>query len=195
MFDKEAFMADMFMELIRICDEESEKMRVRLVSEFGYVGSEWTKSNIRSGNSIITAFETENVRAFITEFGSGSLMANASENPFLEKYINDPMAFNTDRKAKGMKILRRGKDPYDTLNWDGGRNEYIVEPYGGSEPKGQSLEGIKIGRWKNGSMTVQPRKGNFILRRVLAEYKENVMERLAEWVESDICQYWISVVN
>ena len=195
MFDKEAFMADLFMEIIRVCDEESEKTRKKLVLEFNLRQNDsWSKSNIRSGNTIVTAFKSHNIQSFITEFGSGSLMAGTNENPFLEKYVNDPMAFNSDRKSKGMKILRRGKDPYDSLNWESGDGEYIYYLHG-SEPKGESLEGARIGRKGKGSALIQPRKGNFILRRLLAEYKENVLERIAEWIDSDICQYWINVVE
>lgn len=55
-------------------------------------------------------------KAWITEFGKGSLMdTSGSENPFLDDYINSAQ-FNKDRKGHALAVVGRPKGAYTDLD-------------------------------------------------------------------------------
>lgn len=191
-FDKESYDFDVAQKIVDIMQEESIESCKRLSLAFGFFGDEWMSVRVgRTTEPITVKIFTRNIRAFITEFGYGSEMAGADENPFLTKYMNDSKAFNQERKSKGNAILRRGKDPFTTLNWEGGENALYVEKLGGSEPKGENLEGQKVGLYKRGGIVVTPRKGKFILKAEMLVYRERVIERIQNYFqdELDISKY------
>lgn len=80
----------------------------------------------------IGRIEATGQKAWIAEYGKGSLMSNESENPCLSKYKNNPRRWNTTRKGNFVTGRLAGK--YKDLD----NNSYISS----GKLAGRNLESI-----------------------------------------------------
>ena len=116
-------------------------------------------------------------KAWIAEFGKGSLMdSSTAENPFLTDYLSDPF-FNRDRLAHGLAVVGRPHGYYPDLD-------------GNPHFSHGSLQGIPIETWY-GQRLFAPIRGKHIIRNILKpdgalmsemnqEIQATIMEELQE---------------
>ena len=94
-------------------------------------------------------------KAWILEFGKGSLMENSSaENPFLDDYIRSSL-FNKLRLGHALAVVGRPAGEY----WDIDGNKYISSG---------SLAGIEIETW-SGQTLHPPIQAKHIIRNVMSD--------------------------
>ncbi len=130
------------------------------------VRQQWGALDTIDGNATIKAQDLEisedtvaralcayGQKAWIAEFGKGSLMDNAgADNPFLEDYLNTD-AFNRDRLAHGLAVVGRPRGIYYDL--DG------IPHYSHG-----TLEGVPIETWY-GQNLFTPIRGRHVISNIL----------------------------
>ena len=132
-------------------------------------------------------------KAWIAEFGKGSLMDDSSTNPFLTDYVNSPQ-FNKARLNGTVRIF--GEDvemPGRKMAVVGRPRGVYYDIDGNPHTSHGSLEGIPIERWK-GQPLFTPIRGKHIISDILRadgvlmgemneEIQSAVMEILVELME------------
>lgn len=136
---------------------------------------------VSSENVFKIVFGTKAIKAFISEFGSGSKMVGANENPFLSDYLNSEGYNPTrSRNASGGNVVRSwGNRKYKTFDWntDSGRS-YIERQGSRNIPAGTDIEtGTETGQGFFGGKYT-PRKPNFMLRKVVIECQRELYESI-----------------
>lgn len=189
MFESDEFLNDFYLTLQKRANEISSGYLDKLKSsKFGNNKSGTGFENsyrkvigkIASEQVFSIVFETDSLKAFITEYGSGSLMAGSELNPYLSDYLGKK-GYNPARSksiAGANKVRSWGRGKYFTFNWDSENGGKYIERDGGNRPAGIDIEsqGTGIGGFHKGQYT--PRKPNFILRQILIDCQNDLLQEV-----------------
>ena len=87
---------------------------------------------------IIFHVGAKNWLAYLDNYGTGSLMARANSNPFLQEYINNSPFFNKERLKNGMAVVGRPEGTYLSPDYRDGKG--VIERYSKGKMEGLNLE-------------------------------------------------------
>lgn len=150
--------------------------------------AEINASSVKTANAVITqAFLAAGQKAWLAEFGKGSLMDTEGENPFLAEY-KDGDIWNGLRPADNTIVGRPQGTYYDL---DG--HEY--------HSSGR-MAGVNLEQWINartGNPAAMPVRGRHIiietLRQLLPDMQEEVQEAIAKYVMALIKEKFPKVIT
>ncbi len=196
MFDDTEFLDDLYKILIREANKISKRKLAELqISTFGNniksleTGYESAYrrviGRVAGENVFRIVFGKKSLKAFITEFGSGSKMAGSNENPYLDKYLSNRF-YNPSRSKSPMggNIVRSwGEGSYNTFDWNSNNKNKSIKRDGGNRVAGIDIEtGVDTGKgWHSGKYT--PRKPNFTMRRITRECQQELTNVLQNTFE------------
>lgn len=170
----------------------AKEARVRVKEEWSrYNGVDLGKANMRvlaaladTEGEIIQTLVAEGQKAWILEYGRGSLMeTNAANNPWLDEYTHDPN-FNKWRKTHAFAITGREEGDYYDLD-------------GNPHHSTGSLKGVNLEEWHS-TKEYYPISPRHIIQTVLygdgnngllSELREALAERIAETYMDMMTEY------
>lgn len=183
MFDTTSFLNDFFNELTKKGNEISKKhleqLRGKKINQYptGFEDA-YRKvfGRVSADNVFKIVIGTKAMKAFITEFGSGSLMEGTSENPFLSKYLG-MRGYNPTRSrlvSGGNAVLSWGTGQYKTFDWQSTSGVKYITRDGGNRRAGINIE--SKGGWHRSLYT--PRKPNALLRKTIKACREELVNEI-----------------
>ena len=151
--------------------------------------SEIIASSAKTANAVVTqSFLASGQKAWIAEFGKGSLMDSEGENPFLADYKGDKDIWN-DLRPSDNSVVGRPKGEYHDLD------NKVYHSSG-------RLAGVNLEQWINartGNSAVMPVRGKHIiretLRQLLPDMQEEIQEAIAEYVMALIREKFPKVIT
>lgn len=107
----------------------------------------WRYSVEKTADAIVSVVGNDNWYAFISNYGSGSLMAR--DNPWLKEYMESEF-FNPERLSAGMAVLSR-EGEYNSPNYSDGMGTTTMQGKGLKDKNGNpaNLENMS-GKFSNG---------------------------------------------
>lgn len=187
MFNKEEFLSDLYSIMVKEANKISKKKLEQLKgAKFGNnqiqksYGDAYRRviGRIAGENVFKVVFGKKTLSAFITEFGTGSLMAGEQDNPYLKTYLGNRF-YNPVRSksiAGANKVRSWGSGQYKTFNWMGTNKHSFVIRDGGNRRAGIDIETTSGNGFHKGMYT--PRPPNFTMRRIVRECEEELLEVL-----------------
>ena len=122
-------------------------------------------------------------KAWIAEFGKGSLMDDSSTNPFLDDYINSPI-FNKARLSGSVKIFGSDVEVSGRKMAVVGRPRGVYYDIDGNPHTSHgNLEEIPIERWK-GQPLFTPIRGKHIISNILE--KSGLIDEMNEEIQTAV---------
>lgn len=168
------------------CKEAVTQLRNALSAvdvEGGY--DVWDAERETAKDAVVRSIVEVGQRAWIAEFGKGSLMASGSENPFLEDYISGKVKdadgnplFNSERLGHALAITGRKHGYYYDLDGNRYHSHGVLA--------GKVIEDNSSGKYR-------PSAPKFIARKIL--FDGGIMTGLLDDIQNAIMQSLIQFMN
>lgn len=180
--DTEKMMEDLILAFVSTIEILSDNLAAQMKSRAkdSVVSSSIRKEIIWEGfNYIEFLVGSDHWKAFLDNYGTGSMMADVSKNPYLSEYKENYWHSNRPSSA----ITGRGQGKYTIPDWESG-DGYITRESSGVL-KGVNLEKVSVGNSQGKyNLRAQPQKPSFFIENSMAFVEKQFNEELMRVYEN-----------